>query len=60
VANRKDFPWYGKAPVNALERVEHIASQVIDNKVHCFICRCRKLVAFNDNICDHTDITSVS
>ena len=60
VANRKHFPKFGKARVNALERGEHIASQVIDNKVHCFIWRDRKPVAFNDTVCDHTDITSVS
>ena len=60
VPNRKDFPKFGKARVKALKRGEHIAKQVIDNKVHCFIWRDRKPVAFVDTICDTTDITVVT
>jgi len=53
VANRKHFPKFSKSQVKALERGEHIASQVIA-LFHL------KPVAFNDTICDHTDTTSVS
>jgi len=42
VADRKHFSKFGKAQVNALERGEHIASQVIDSKVHCFIWKLKR------------------
>jgi len=57
MANRKEFPKFCKTWVKALERGEHIASQVIESKVHIFIWRDRKPVAFNDIIYDHTDVS---
>ena len=49
-----------KIQVKALKRGEHIAKQVIDNKVHCFIWRDRKPVAFVDTICNATDTSVVT
>jgi len=37
MGNRKQFPKFSKTRVKALERGEHNTSQVIDNKVYCFI-----------------------
>ena len=58
--NRKEFPKFSKAQVKALKRGEHIAKQIIDDKVHCFIWRDRKPVAFVDTICDATDTSVVT
>ena len=55
VTNRKHFPKFASKCIR--KGREHIASQVIDNKVRCFICGDRKPVASNGTICDHTDIT---
>jgi len=60
VTNRKEFPKFGKARINALGRGDHIDKQVIGNAVHCFVWRDRKLVAFVDTICKPSGTTVVS
>ena len=59
-ANRKEYPKFTKSEVTALERGQHIATQVLAEKVHCFVWKDRKPVYFVDTICktDHTDVVS--
>ena len=60
VTNRKEFPKFGKACINALGRGDHLEKQVIGDAVHCFVWRDRKPVAFVDTICDPSETTVVS
>ena len=60
VTNREEFPKFGKTHINVLGRGEHLEKQVLGNKVHCFMWRDRKPVAFVDTICDSSETTAVA
>ena len=60
VTNRKEFPKFGKARINALSRGDHLEKQVIGDVVHCFVWRDWKPVAFVDMFCDPSETTVVS
>ena len=60
VTNRKEFPKFGKAHINALDTGDHLEKQVIGDAVHCFVWRDRKPVASVDTICDPSETIVVS
>ena len=59
-ANRKEYPKFAKSRVIALERGQHIATQVLAKKVHCFVWKDRKPVHFVDTICKDERMDVVS
>ena len=59
-ANRKEYPKFAKSRVVALERGQHIATQDLAEKVHCFVWKDRKPVHFVDTICKDERMDVVS
>ena len=56
---RKHFLKFGKRNVNNLERGQSLSREVLGRKVHCFVWKDKKLVAFVNTICDICDFAAV-
>ena len=57
--HRKHFPKFGKRNINSLERGQSLSREVLGDKVHCFVWKDKKPVAFVNTICDVRDIAAV-
>ena len=57
--NRKHFPQFGKRNVKNLERGQSLSREVLGDKVHCFVWKDKKPVAFVNTICDVRDFAAV-